>query len=203
MRGRTCATVFVVGPAPPFFFLGCLVVCVYAWVVCSAREGGSRPLLLVYLPVRSVLRFRERASVAVAGFGKVGGRVVGGWWFSSPSGFAPSQSSPMCCASLSMSFRSVSRPFRYSCVASLSSPFSSCQSSVTMRVLVPSMVFAVVRVSRLLTFSSKSCFCSSDSEFHARVVLRVAHWPRVCLCGWCACLMGRPMFRRSPRCRFA
>ena len=25
----------------------------------------------------SVLRFRERASVAVAGFGKVGGRVVG------------------------------------------------------------------------------------------------------------------------------
>ena len=59
---------------PPL--LGCLVVCVYAWVVCSAREGGSRPLLLVYLPVMSVLRFRERASVAVAGFGKVGGRVV-------------------------------------------------------------------------------------------------------------------------------
>ena len=59
---------------PPL--LGCLVVCVYAWVVCSAREGGLRPLLLVYLPVMSVFRFRERASVAVAGFGKVGGRVV-------------------------------------------------------------------------------------------------------------------------------
>lgn len=46
---------------PPL--LGCLVVCVDAWVVCSAREGGSRPLLLVYLPVRSALRFRERAQV--------------------------------------------------------------------------------------------------------------------------------------------
>ena len=72
MRGGACATVFVVGPAP--FLVAWW--CVYAWVVCSAREGGSRPLLLVYLPVMSVLRFRERASVAVAGFGKVGGRVV-------------------------------------------------------------------------------------------------------------------------------
>ena len=34
--------------------------------------GGSRPLLLVYLPVVGVLRFRERASVVVAGFGKGG-----------------------------------------------------------------------------------------------------------------------------------
>lgn len=68
----------MVGPGPPFFFLGRLVVCVYAWVVCSACEGGSCPLLLVYLPVLSVLRFRERASVAVAGFGRGGGgRVVG------------------------------------------------------------------------------------------------------------------------------
>lgn len=58
---------------PPFFFLGRLVVCVYAWVVCSAREGGSRLLLLVCLLVVSVLCFRERALVVVAGFGK-------GWW---------------------------------------------------------------------------------------------------------------------------
>lgn len=103
--------------------------------------------------------------------------------------------------------------FAYRCAASLSCPVVSCQSSVTMRVLVPSMVIAVVRASRLPTFSSKSCFCSSDSEFHApvgadfwcehaRVALRVAQWPRVCLCGWRACLMGRPVFRRSPRCRF-
>lgn len=62
---------WLVPPLP--FFLGRLVVCVYAWVVCCAREGGSRPLLLVYLPVMSVLRFCERASVVVAGFGK-------GWW---------------------------------------------------------------------------------------------------------------------------
>ena len=46
---------------PPL--LGCLVVRVDAWVVYSARGGGSRPLLLVYLPVRSALRFRERAQV--------------------------------------------------------------------------------------------------------------------------------------------
>ena len=72
MRGGACATVFVVGPA--LFLVAWW--CVYAWVVCSARGGGSRPLLLVYLPVMSVLRFCERASVAVAGFGKVGGRVV-------------------------------------------------------------------------------------------------------------------------------
>lgn len=82
-----------------------------------------------------------------------------------------------------------------------------------MRVLVPSMVF-VVGVSRLPAFSSKSCFCSSGSGFHApvgagfwceraRVALRVVQWPRVCLCGWRACLMGCPVFRRSPRCRFA
>ena len=53
---------------PPFFFLGRLVVCVYAWVVCSVCEGGSRLLLLVYLSVVSVFRFRERASVACRGF---------------------------------------------------------------------------------------------------------------------------------------
>lgn len=50
--------VFVVGSAPPFFWLlgG---VCV--WVVCSARGGGSCPFLLVCLLVMSVLRFCERA----------------------------------------------------------------------------------------------------------------------------------------------
>ena len=58
---------------PPPFFLGRLVVCVYVWVVCSACEGGSRPLLLVCLLVMGVFRFRERASVVVAGFGR-------GWW---------------------------------------------------------------------------------------------------------------------------
>ena len=35
--------------------------------------------------------------------------------------------------------------FAYCCAVSLSCPVVSCQSSVTMRVLVPSMVIAVVR----------------------------------------------------------
>ena len=96
---------------------------------------------------------------------------------------------------------------------SLSCPVVSCQSSVTMRVLVRLMVIAVVGVSRLPAFFSKLRFCSSDSEFrapvgadfwceHARVALRVAQWARVCLCGWRACLMGCPVFHRSPRCCF-
>ena len=69
MGGGACAAVFVVGSAP-LFFLGRLVVCVCVWVVCSVCEGGSRLLLLVCLSVVSVFRFRERASVVVAGFGK-------------------------------------------------------------------------------------------------------------------------------------
>ena len=192
--------VFVVGSAP-FFFLGCLVVCVYVWVVCSAREGGSRPLLLVYLPVMSVLCFRERASVAVVGFGKgVGGRVVEpvvvlvAFGVCVVPGFALKL-----CACVDVCQEGVSVVFAYCRAASLFCPVVSCQSSVMLRVLVLSMVIAVVGVSWLPAFSSKWCFCSSDGEFRApvgagfwceraRVALRVAQfWSRVRRC----CLRAR------------
>ena len=121
--------VFVVGPAP---FLGRLVVCVYVWVVCSAREGGSRPLLLVCLLVMSVLRFRERVSVVVAGFGK-------GWWACSGAsgssrrfrGLRCSRVRPQTVCLCRCLPGGVSMVFAYCRAASLSCPVVSCQSSVT------------------------------------------------------------------------
>ena len=182
MRGRDLCHGFRGWSRPPFFFLVAWWR-VYVWVVCSGRGGGSRPLLLVYLPVMSVLRFRERASVAVAGFGRgVGGRVVEpvvalvAFGVCVVPGFVLKL-----CACVDV----CQEGFDGVRVLPLSCPVVSCQSLAAMRVLAPSVVIAVVRVSRLPAFSSKLRFCSSGSEFYApvgagfwceyaRVALRVA-----------------------------